>query len=135
MSKKSSTVEYVWGTGRRKTAVARVRLNPGKGSITVNRKPHDEYFKTDQDRQRVISPFQVTETANKFDVLVNVDGGGPTGQSGAVALGLARALKAYNEIYEPQLRDAGLLTRDSRMKERKKYGQRGARRRFQFSKR
>lgn len=131
----SASKEMIWGTGRRKTSVARVRITPGSGTITVNGKPYETFFPNPEDRARVVLPFKATETLNKFDAHAQVEGGGFTGQSGAVLLGLARALKEQNEAYEPALRQAGLLTRDSRMKERKKYGQRGARRRFQFSKR
>lgn len=127
--------EFYWGTGRRKTSVARVRIATGNGTITVNDKSYKDYFKNDQDQSKVLMPLNTTQNTGKFDVWVNVNGGGMTGQSGAVSLGLARALKTFNETFEAALRDAGLLTRDSRMKERKKYGQRGARRRFQFSKR
>lgn len=131
----AASKEMIWGTGRRKTSVARVRITPGSGTITVNGKPYETFFPNPEDRARVTLPFRATETVNKFDAFAQVEGGGFTGQSGAVLLGLARALMKQNEVYEPALRGAGLLTRDSRMKERKKYGQRGARRRFQFSKR
>jgi len=123
------------GTGRRKTAVARVRLREGGGLILVNRREFKEFFCAEQDRQQVLAPLQVTDMVGKVDLHVSVDGGGPTGQAGAVRMGLARALCSLDINLEGALRDAGHLTRDSRMKERKKYGQRGARRRFQFSKR
>ena len=132
---KTPKPEMIRGTGRRKTSIARVRLCPGTGSILVNDKPYTDYFKNEQDRHDVLLPFKATETLSKYDVVVRVSGGGATGQAGAVVLGVARALSQHNSNLEGPLRAAGLLTRDSRMKERKKYGQRGARRRFQFSKR
>lgn len=121
--------------GRRKTAVARVYLRPGSGKIVVNRKPAEEYFPVKWRRAAIHVPFQITETEGKFDVLVNAKGGGTTGQVEAVRLGISRALVKYNEEFIRPLREAGLLTRDSRMVERKKYGQPKARKRFQFSKR
>lgn len=126
---------YWWGTGRRKTSVARVRIRPGSGKLMVNKKDLEEYFKRDQDRKAVVAPLKVVHGEKSFDVFVNVRGGGMTGQAGAALLGVARALKTYDENYLPALRDNGLLTRDPRMVERKKPGQAGARRRFQFSKR
>jgi len=126
---------YWWGTGRRKSAVARVRIKPGSGKLLINKQRFEEYFKREQDRQAVIAPLQAIEAEKSFDVFVNVRGGGTTGQSGATRLGIARALKNYDEKYISSLRDGGHLTRDPRMVERKKPGQRGARRRFQFSKR
>jgi len=126
---------YYWGTGRRKSSVARVRIKPGDGKLLVNKRKLSDYFTREQDRQAVQAPLKTVEAEKSFDVFVNVRGGGSTGQSGATRLGLARALKNYNEDYMQALRDGGHLTRDSRMVERKKYGQRGARRRFQFSKR
>jgi len=126
---------YYWGTGRRKTAVARVRVRPGTGKFVVNKKDVNEFFRIDKDQMSVRTPLMVTETAKELDVFVNVRGGGISGQSGAVVLGLARALVEANKDYEPYLRAKNLLTRDARKVERKKYGQRGARRRFQFSKR
>ena len=126
---------YTWGLGRRKTAVARVRIKPGAGGFVVNGKPLDNFFKTLQTQNRATLPLSATETTGTYDVFVNVKGGGPTGQSDAVRMGLARALKSVNPGFEEVLREHGLLTRDSRMKERKKYGRRGARRGFQFSKR
>jgi small subunit ribosomal protein S9 len=126
---------FVWGTGRRKKAIARVRLRPGGGEFTVNKKPIEQFFTEDKDRNAVLSPLTTVQMVKAWDVFANVSGGGFTGQAGAIALGLSRALvKAMPEI-EGQLRDQGLLTRDARMKERKKYGQKGARKRFQFSKR
>ena len=127
--------EFHWGTGRRKTAVARVRICPGSGEIVLNGRKFEEFFPTVAMQNEVLSPLTATETRNKYDVRVNVRGGGPLGQAGAVRLGIARALKSVESEAEGALRDGGFLTRDARMKERKKYGQRGARRRFQFSKR
>ncbi len=123
------------GTGRRKTAVARVRLASGSGKITVNNRPLENYFTTEVLRGQVAQPFNVTQTAAKFDVRVNVCGGGPAGQAGAVRHGIARALLVADATLRTSLKAAGLLTRDPRMRERKKYGQPGARKRFQFSKR
>lgn len=126
---------FFWGTGRRKKAIARVRIRPGGGEFTVNKRPADEYFVYDRDRNTIRKPLAAVSMADKWDIFVNVSGGGFTGQAGAVLLGLARALaKALPEI-EQTLRDQGLLTRDARAAERKKYGQKGARKRFQFSKR
>lgn len=129
-----------WGTGRRKSAVARVRIKPGSGEfkIAVSRnktKTVEEYFTEDRDRGDCYAPLDVTGTRGKLDVVVNVSGGGYMGQAGAVLLGVARALKGYDPTLEQALRDHGFLTRDPREVERKKYGQAGARRRFQFSKR
>jgi len=126
---------YTWGLGRRKTAVARVRIKAGAGAFFVNGKPYDDYFPCLQDQERVLAPLKATESLESYDVFCNVEGGGPTGQSGAVRMGLARAIKEHNPVHFEMLREAGLLTRDSRMKEPKKYGRRGARRGFQFSKR
>lgn len=126
---------YVWGTGRRKTAVARVRIAPGEGVFQINKKDWKEYFTTPATRLAARQPLELTGTDNSYDVFVNVKGGGPQGQADAVRHGLARALARSQENFEPALRDAGFLTRDARVKERKKYGQRGARARFQFSKR
>src|SRR5215216_5412993 len=126
---------YTWGVGRRKSAVARVRIAPGSGKIEINGRTLNEYFTNERDRKSIFGPLEVTNTGGKMDVLVNADGGGPTGQTGAIVMGLGRALAKYDNSLEVALRGAGYLTRDSRMKERKKYGQRGARRRFQFSKR
>ena len=129
-----SVIEF-YGTGRRKRAVARVHLRDGKGQITVNRKPIETYFPSDMLKMMVRQPLVLTDTGDKFDVLVNVGGGGPTGQAGAIRLGVSRALLEYNAEFRKRLRTEGLLTRDPRSKERKKYGQPGARKRFQFSKR
>ncbi len=131
----SKSNPYFWGTGRRKTAVARVRIRPGSGKFMVNKRDVNDFFKIDKDRSSVRVPLAVTETAKDMDVFVNVRGGGISGQSGAVTLGLARALAAANPDYEPALRAKHLLTRDPRKVERKKYGRAGARKRFQFSKR
>src|SRR3989440_10105262 len=127
-------VEY-YGTGRRKTSTARVHLRQGTGQITVNNRPIDEYFGNDVLKMIIKQPLSLTETVDKFDIVVVVDGGGPSGQAGAVRHGISRALQVYNVELRKRLKKAGLLTRDPRMKERKKYGQRGARARFQFSKR
>ena len=124
-----------YGTGRRKTAIARVYLRQGKGEISVNGRPLEEYFPLEHNRQRLIFPLRVTDTEQSYNVLINVKGGGINGQTDACAHGIARALAELDESNHTALRSNGLLTRDSRMKERKKYGQRGARRRFQFSKR
>ncbi len=121
--------------GRRKKSVARVYLQPGSGKIVVNRKPAEQYFPVEWRRSVIYVPFQTTETEGKFDVVVNAKGGGTQGQAEAVRLGIARALVKYNEEFIRPLREAGLLTRDSRMVERKKYGRPKARKRFQFSKR
>ena len=126
---------FIWGTGRRKTAVARVRVAPGTGKIEINGRTINDYFTFERDRKAIFGPLEVTNTGGKMDVIVNTSGGGQTGQSGAIVMGLGRALLRLDKALEPALRNAGFLTRDSRMKERKKYGQRGARRRFQFSKR
>ncbi|MFN3270729.1 MAG: 30S ribosomal protein S9 [Candidatus Kapaibacteriota bacterium] len=122
-------------TGRRKTSVAQVRLYPGTGKITVNDRPFEEYFPVEFHRIQIIKPLEVTNTLGKFDVVVKTNGGGISGQAGAVQLGIARALVEYEESFKPTLKEFGLLTRDSRMVERKKYGQKKARKRFQFSKR
>ena len=129
-----ATTEY-YGTGRRKTSTARVFLRPGSGSITINHKPIEASFPTETQRLTIRLPLVVTETADRFDVLATNMGGGVTGQAGALRLGIARALLEYNEELRSSLRKAGLLTRDPRAKERKKYGMAGARKRFQFSKR
>ncbi len=126
---------YYWGTGRRKTAVARVRIKNGEGKYEVNGKAVNTYFDLQRDRSAAMVALEVTEQAGKWDVFVNVSGGGHRGQADAVKLGLARALKVANTEFEPPLRSHNLLSRDERKKERKKYGRRGARRGFQFSKR
>jgi len=126
--------EYL-GTGRRKTAIARVRLASGNGKITVNGRQFENYFTLETQRVTATLPLAVTGTAEKFDARINVSGGGPNGQAGAVRHGIARALLQFDANLRGALKAEGLLTRDSRMKERKKYGQPGARKRFQFSKR
>jgi small subunit ribosomal protein S9 len=129
-----ASIEY-YATGRRKTSTARVFLRPGKGDITINHREFGNYFPTDQLRTQVKRPLQLTETGEKFDILATVAGGGITGQAGAVRLGIARALVEFDTELRKQLKKDGLLTSDSRVKERKKYGLAGARKRFQFSKR
>lgn len=121
--------------GRRKTAIARVKLSDGSGKIVVNDKPLEQYFPLEMLRAEILRPFTVTNTTGRYDTKVNVEGGGPTGQAGAIKLGIARSLVALDEDLRSALRGAGLLTRDPRMVERKKYGQKKARKRFQFSKR
>lgn len=125
----------LWGVGRRKSSVARVRVLPGEGKIVVNKRNVEDYFHTPQDRNAVIAPLLATQTEKRVNVFVNVRGGGTTGQAGAIRMGLARALVAVDPQFETVLRNKGYLTRDSRVVERKKPGQRKARRRFQFSKR
>jgi small subunit ribosomal protein S9 len=127
-------IQY-YGTGRRKTSTARVFLRPGSGTITVNRREFANFFPTAVLRTEIQQPLRLTETADKFDVLATVAGGGIAGQAGAVRLGISRALCEYNIDLRPALKKEGLLTRDARAKERKKYGLAGARKRFQFSKR
>ncbi len=127
-------IQY-YGTGRRKTSTARVYLRPGAGEVIVNRKPFDTYFPNETLRMIIRQPLQLTETTAKFDLLINVSGGGPSGQAGAIRHGITRALMEFNADLRPMLKQAGLVTRDPRIKERKKYGQKGARKRFQFSKR
>lgn len=123
------------GTGRRKTSVARVRLAPGTGKVTINGRTLENYFGLEQLRWQVIQPLQTIDMLTKYDIKVNVNGGGPSGQAGAIRHGVARALLRVDVNLRPALKAEGYLTRDPRMKERKKYGQPGARRRFQFSKR
>ncbi len=127
-------IQY-YGTGRRKTSTARVYLRAGGGDFLINRKPFDQYFPNETLRMIIRQPLNLTETVGKFDVLINVRGGGPAGQAGAIRHGITRALLEYNADLRPALKQAGLVTRDDRIKERKKYGQKGARKRFQFSKR
>ena len=126
---------WIWATGRRKTSVARIRMKHGTGKIVVNRRDMQAYFTKIMEQQRVLAPLSAVGSEKSFDIFVNVQGGGFSGQSGAVSLGIARALLKTNPDHEPVLRDGKFLTRDSRRKERKKYGRRGARRSFQFSKR
>jgi small subunit ribosomal protein S9 len=128
-------MKTVTGTGRRKTAVAKVRLIPGSGRITINGRPFEEYFPLESQRVKILWPFEVTKTIGKFDVIAQTNGGGISGQMGAVQLGIARSLVEYEESFKSVLKEFGLLTRDPRMVERKKYGQKKARKRFQFSKR
>lgn len=127
--------QYTWGTGRRKTSIARVRIKKGNGKILVNDNELDSYFPIDRARSLVRSPLKITKTLGEFDVLANVQGGGLTGQAGAISLGIARALSKSNPDLVDSLREGGFLTRDSRMKERKKYGKKGARKSFQWTKR
>ena len=127
-------IQY-YGTGRRKTSVARVYLRPGSGKIVVNRRDFEEYFPNKVLKMVIRQPLLLTETADKFDILVNVEGGGPSGQAGAIRHGISRALLEYNAELRPRLKSVGFLTRDAREVERKKYGQPKARKRFQFSKR
>ena len=124
-----------YGTGRRKTSTARVFLRPGNGTLTINRRSFEAFFPTEALRTQIKTPMVLTETADKFDVLATVAGGGVSGQAGAVRLGIARALVEYNLELRKALKNEGMLTRDARAKERKKYGMAGARKRFQFSKR
>ena len=134
MATATKTIEFL-GTGRRKTAIARVRLATGSGKITVNGRAVENYFPLDTLRATVSQPLTLTGTADKLDVRVNVIGGGPNGQAGATRHGIARALLKFDANLRPQLKKEGFLTRDPRERERKKYGQPGARKRFQFSKR
>jgi small subunit ribosomal protein S9 len=130
----ATTTEFL-GTGRRKTSIARVRLATGSGKIVVNGRPFETYFPTETLRMVVSQPLAVTSLAGKLDIRINVTGGGPSGQAGAVRHGIARAMLEFDAALRPTLKSEGLLTRDSREKERKKYGQPGARKRFQYSKR
>ena len=131
----TSAKPYFYGTGRRKKSVARVRLYPGTGAVTVNGRDVSDYFGLETMKFIINQPFGVTDTVGKFDVVANVQGGGFSGQAGAIRHGVARALLSADENYKPLLKKAGFLTRDPRMKERKKYGLKGARRAPQFSKR
>lgn len=128
-------VDRYYGTGKRKTSTARVYISPGSGEIIVNRRPLADYFPSEVQRTLIRYPLTLTDNMGKFDVRATVDGGGLSGQAGAIRLGIAKALLEFNSELRPKLKKAGLLTRDSRIKERKKYGQKGARKRFQFSKR
>ena len=128
-------LQHNYGTGRRKSSTARVFLRKGSGKITVNDRPLDEFFGRETSRMIVRQPLVLTKNTESFDIMVTVEGGGITGQAGAIRLGIARALCAYDLELRPRLKKAGLLTRDPRIKERKKYGMAGARKRFQFSKR
>jgi len=131
----SDNAQQSYGTGRRKTATARVYLRPGSGEIRINERSIDDYILSDVQKMVIRHPLVLTETVDKFDVVVRVRGGGPTGQAGAVRHGISRALIQFNPDLRPKLKAAGFLTRDPREVERKKYGQPGARKRFQFSKR
>ncbi len=131
----TSAKPYFYGTGRRKSSVARVRLYPGTGKITINGRDIDDYFGLETLKLIINQPFGVTSTMGKYDIVANVNGGGISGQAGAIRHGVARALLLADDTYRPLLKKAGLLTRDSRMKERKKYGLKAARRASQFSKR
>jgi small subunit ribosomal protein S9 len=126
---------YVWGVGRRKSAVARVRVAVGSGKIEINGRTLNDYFTAEKDRKSIFGPLEVTSTGGRMDIWARCNGGGHTGQAGAIVMGLARALAKFDTTLEGSLRKGKFMTRDSRMKERKKYGQRGARRKFQFSKR
>ena len=126
---------YIWGTGRRKAAVARVRICKGTGKITVNKRTFEDYFPLPLTRQIIVQPLGATETLDKFDIHANITGGGSTGQAGALRHGIARALIKFNAEFRPPLKKNGYLTRDPRMKERKKYGLKKARKKPQFSKR
>lgn len=129
-----ATTQY-YGTGKRKSSTARVYLVPGSGEIKVNRRDLSDYFCNETHRTVIRSPLAITENLGKYDIKITVDGGGISGQAGAIRLGIAKALLDVNAETRPRLKRAGMLTRDSRIKERKKYGQKGARKRFQFSKR
>jgi small subunit ribosomal protein S9 len=127
--------QYFWGTGRRKTAVARVRVAVGSGKLRINKRDMPDYFTKEQERNVVLAPLRVTKTQSKYDIIARLGGGGVSGQASALCLGIARALAKADESLVEKLRESGLFTRDGREKERKKYGQRGARARYQFSKR
>ena len=130
-----ATKEQIWATGRRKSATAQVRIKPGKGKYKINNKSIEDYFPSDAARGYIEQPLIATETAGKFDIAATIKGGGVIGQAGALRHGIARALTKYDDTLRSVLKSAGMLTRDSRVKERKKPGQPGARKRFQFSKR
>jgi small subunit ribosomal protein S9 len=130
-----ANTEFIWGTGRRKTSIARVRIAKGDGKIVINERPIEQYFSLSVHKDTVTSPMQVTNTVGKYDIFVNVKGGGNTGQSEAILLGIARAICKDSPTLESKLRSYGYLTRDSRMVERKKYGRKKARRSFQWTKR
>ena len=131
----TSTRIQHYGTGKRKSSIARVYLRPGKGQIIVNKRALEEYFPSDTLKMVIKQPLQLTETSDKFDIFANIRGGGLTGQAWAMRLGISRALCEFNQELRGRLKKGGFLTRDSRIKERKKYGQPGARKRFQYSKR
>jgi small subunit ribosomal protein S9 len=130
----ATSIQY-YGTGRRKHSVARVYLRPGSGTVQINERPFDNYFRSEALRMVVQQPLQLTECSGKFDVYANISGGGLTGQAWAMRLGISRALCEFNQELRSRLKQGGFLTRDARIKERKKYGQPGARKRFQYSKR
>jgi small subunit ribosomal protein S9 len=130
----ATSIQY-YGTGRRKHSVARVYLRPGSGTVQINERPFDNYFRSEALRMVVQQPLQLTESSGKFDVYANISGGGLTGQAWAMRLGISRALCEFNQELRSRLKQGGFLTRDARIKERKKYGQPGARKRFQYSKR
>lgn len=130
----TSKIQY-YGTGKRKTSIARVYLRPGSGQININKRSVDEYFVSDALKMILKQPLALTESADKFDIYANISGGGPTGQAWAMRLGISRALCNFNQELRGRLKKGGFLTRDARIKERKKYGQPGARKRFQYSKR
>lgn len=127
--------ERYYATGKRKTSIARVWLTPGEGKITINKRSIDDYLKRETAKMIIRQPLELTETLGKYDIFVNVQGGGISGQAGAIKHGISRALLEVNPDFRPLLKKSGFLTRDSRVKERKKYGQPGARKRFQYSKR
>jgi small subunit ribosomal protein S9 len=127
--------KFIWGTGRRKTSVARARIRKGTGKFIVNRRELSDYFGRDRDKNEAQLPLKTTNTEGQYDVYINVRGGGSTGQAGAISLGISKALLKADELLTESLRGASLLTRDSRMKERKKYGRKGARAGFQWTKR
>ena len=130
-----SEESYIWGTGKRKCAIARVKLFPGKGEVIINDKPYQEAFPRVEHRHMIEHPFLATDTMGKFRIMVKVNGGGRSGQAGAIRHGIARALAKENELFKPMLRKEGLLTRDARIKERKKYGLKRARKAPQYTKR
>jgi small subunit ribosomal protein S9 len=130
----ASPIQY-YGTGRRKSSIARVYLRPGTGTIQINKRSFETYFVSEALRMIVQQPLQLTESGGKFDICANIQGGGHSGQAWAMRLGISRALIEFNQELRPKLKDGGFLTRDSRIKERKKYGQPGARKRFQYSQR
>jgi small subunit ribosomal protein S9 len=127
--------DWIWATGRRKQATAQVRIRSGSGKVTINKRDFADYFPTEATRGYISQPLQVTNSVDKYDIVVTVKGGGPIGQAGAIRHGLARALEKSDETFRGVLKESGMLTRDARVKERKKPGQPGARKRFQFSKR
>ena len=131
----TASTDYCWGTGRRKTATARVRLRRGTGQMLVNNRDADEYFPTERLQANIRAPLRAVKALNRYDVFVSIQGGGVSSQAGAMVLGIARALVRLDKEFHQKLKDEGFLTRDSREKERKKYGRRGARAGFQFSKR